>query len=427
MIMALDEKIGLYRDCFDAFLCAREGKDPAWLKEIREAAMRRFQELGLPTVAQEEWRYTNVAALRKTNFELPAVIASGSTDANLLLGLPLEKEAVHRLVFVDGLYAPGLSDVQGLPQGAQIGNLAGDWGKYLKKNTDNEQSAFAALNTAFMQDGAYVYLPKGCVMTKAVHLVFVTTASSRPIMTHPRNLIVAEENSQATIVETYVGSGDNLYFTNTVMQLIARDNARIEHCKLTREGEGAYHVAAFEIIQGRSSHVTAHSVALGGKLLRNDVRAILGAEGGDLTLNGLAMADGSEHMDNHTVIDHQKPHCNSRELYLGLWDGKSHGVFDGKIFVRQDAQKTNARQSNKNLILSDEALANTKPQLEIYADDVKCNHGATIGRLQEEALFYLRSRGIGQEEARAMMTHAFANEVVEKIMPAALRPWIWAA
>jgi Fe-S cluster assembly protein SufD len=278
-----------------------------------------------------------------------------------------------------------------------------------------EQNAFTALNTAFAEDGAFVYLPDGTSLKGPIHLLLLSTVPGEATVSHPRNLIVVGANSQVSLIESYVGLEGGAYFTNAVTEISAGERSVIEHTKLEREGREGFHIATLDVHQGRGSSFVSSSIATGGALVRNDINVLFNGEGGDCTLNGLYVTGGDQHIDNHTSIDHAKPHCTSRELYKGILDGKSRGVFNGKIIVRKDAQKTNAHQTNKNLLLSQHALVNTKPQLEILADDVKCSHGATIGQLDEEALFYLRTRGIGSEAARNLLTYAFASDIVSRI------------
>jgi Fe-S cluster assembly protein SufD len=265
-----------------------------------------------------------------------------------------------------------------------------------------------------------VSIPKGKVVAEPIHLVFVSTSPGGPTVSHPRNLVLAGVNSQATVVERYVGLG-GVYFTNGVTEIVAAENAVLDHYKVQQEGTEAFHVAMQQVRLGRSSNFASHSIALGGGLVRNDVNAVFDAEGGECTLNGLYLAAGRQLIDNHTRIDHARPHCASHELYKGILDGQAQGVFNGKIYVHPDAQKTDAKQTNKTLLLSEDAVINTKPQLEIYADDVKCTHGATIGQLAEEAIFYLRSRGLGRAEARSLLTFAFANDIISRIKVEPLR------
>jgi Fe-S cluster assembly protein SufD len=336
-------------------------------------------------------------------------------------------DAVCRLVFVNGYYAPDLSALPALPAGVVLGCLAAALDAHgeqveahLGRHARFDDNAFTALNTAFFRDGAFLVLPRNVVLEQPVYLVFLSTAEGAQV-SHTRNLVVAGSGSQASLVEAYAGLGDGVYLTSAVNEIVAEDGAILDHCKVQQEGPGAFHFANTQVRQGRSSNFTSTFAGFGGQWVRNEVRAVLDAEGCECTLNGLYQATGRQHVDNHTVIDHAKPHCASHELYKGILDGQAHGVFNGKIFVRQDAQKTDAKQTNQTLLLSDDATINTKPQLEIYADDVKCTHGATVGQLDAEALFYLRTRGIGKDEARSLLTFAFANDVLGRIKVEPLR------
>jgi Fe-S cluster assembly protein SufD len=266
-----------------------------------------------------------------------------------------------------------------------------------------------------------LHIPKGQVIERPIHVAFLTTGSGEPVVSHPRVVVVAGENSQATIVESYVGIEEGVYFTNAVTEIVAGESSVIDHYKLQRESREAFHVATVQIHQARSSNFSSHYFGFGGALVRHEARVRLDAEGCECTLNGLYLAGGSQHLDNHTVIDHVKPHCTSHELYKGILDGKAHGVFNGKIYVHEDAQKTDAKQTNQTLLLSQDAVINTKPQLEIFADDVKCTHGATVGQLDAEGIFYLRSRGIGLQEARSLLTYAFANDIIRQVKIEPLR------
>ena len=276
-----------------------------------------------------------------------------------------------------------------------------------------------ALNTANFQDGLLIRIAKGAVIEQPIHLLFESSANGKPTVSHPRTLILAGADSHATIVETYQGSG-GAYFTNAVTELVAGDNAVIDHYKLQTESQQAFHVATLQVQVGRGANFRSHSISFGGALVRNDINAVL-SEGCECTLNGLYLVSGEQHIDNHTTIDHAKPHAASHELYKGILDGHSSAVFSGKILVRKDAQKTDAKQTNKNLVLSEEAVINTKPELQIHADDVRCTHGATIGQLDPEAIFYLQSRGIGLAEARNLLIFAFARDIVDRIKVAPLR------
>jgi Fe-S cluster assembly protein SufD len=391
------------------------------LHGIRQAAIDRFAEVGFPGPRDEEWRFTNVAPLTRIAFQ-PAEASPGALSAEKLRQLAPGSDAGCRLVFVNGHFVRELSAPGPLPEGVVADSLAATLAAnpdrvepYLARYARYEDSPFTALNTAFIRDGAFIWIPRGKVVAEPIHLVFVATASGPPAVAHPRNLVVALANSQATLVETSVSLDEGVYFTNAVTEVVLGENAVIDQTKVQEEGKQAFHVATTQVHHARGSNFTSHAINLGGGLVRNDINVVLDGEGCEATLNGLYLASGRQHVDNHTRIDHAKPHCASHELYKGILDGQAHGVFNGKIFVHPDAQKTDAKQTNKTLLLSEDAVINTKPQLEIYADDVKCTHGATIGQLAAEAIFYLRSRGIGREEARGLLTFAFANDIVSRI------------
>jgi Fe-S cluster assembly protein SufD len=418
---------------------------PSWVGPIRSAAIHRFAELGFPTTKNEEWKYTNVSPIAKTAFQ-PAAVARREFG----LGYRARDLDCVQVVFVDGSYFPELSSTGTLQAGVKVGDLARALAAnqpsleaHLARYAGFEDHAFVALNTAFMRDGAFIEISKDVAVDRPIHLVYFSTVDGQPTVTHPRNLILVGRGSQVNIIESYVGlgagnsklenrnsasepntsfefrassfDGGGVYFTNAVTEVVAGEGAVVDYCKVQQESAQAFHVASLNFQQERSSSVTTHSIAFGSVLDREDVTTVLGGEGAESLLHGLYVISGEQHVDNHTVIDHAKPHCSSRELYKGILDGKSSGVFNGKIIVRKDAQKTDSKQSNKNLLLSENSVINTKPQLEIYADDVKCTHGATIGQIDQEAVFYLRSRGIGLEEARALLTQAFASDVIDKI------------
>ncbi len=424
MVQLLEEK-NIYLSSFARFGKEWADNENSSTWRLRQAAIDRFAELGFPTLRDEEWRFTNLAPLVKIPFQ-PALKGQGpeltSADVRALTFAPWD---CLSLVFVNGYFAAELSAWR-VPGGLVLRSLADILQNdpalvepYLAQYADYEDRSFTALNTAFFPDGAFVNIPKGMVVPTPIHLVFVSLPGGEATVSHPRNLIVAGINSQATIVETYVGleeTGDaGVYFTNAVTELILGENAVIDHYKVQRENKKAYHITTLQVEQTRSSNLTSHSIALGGSLVRNEVNVVLDAPGCECTLNGLYLGVGHQLIDNHTRIDHAKPFCTSHELYKGILDGHSRGVFNGKIYVHQDAQKTDAKQTNKTLLLSEDAVINTKPQLEIFADDVKCTHGATIGQLADEAIFYLRSRGIGRQDARSLLTFAFANDIIGRI------------
>ena len=414
---ALAQRLDFHLDRFEKLEAARGGREPEWLRELRRTGLQRFIELDFPTTRDEEWKYTNLAALAKKEF---AVAGPGDVDAALVEQASFGDFEAARLVFVNGRFSAEQSTATGLSGGATAGSIAqllagdpavleGRLGAY----ADAGQQALVALNSAFFEDGAFVSIPDRAVAEKPIHLIFVSTETNA--VSHPRVLIVGGADCEASVIETYVSAGAESYWTNTVTEIFAAENARIGHYKIQKEHPSAFHTGYVHMVQQRTSVVHNHSLAFGGGLVRNDIRAVLADQGADCNLNGLYTIGGSQHVDNHTVIDHARPHCTSHELYKGVLDGRSTGVFSGKIIVRKDAQKTDAIQSNKNLLLSDQANINTKPQLEIEADDVRCTHGATVGQMDEEALFYLQSRAIGIKEARALLTYAFAADILDRV------------
>ena len=386
---------------------------PPWLVTLRRNAFERFAELGFPTTHDEDWKYTNVSAIAKTRFE-PGELAVAEPDR-----FPLaDMGCATRLVFVNGNFSRDLSSTDRGQGGVRVHSLR----ELLRDGSEIVEShfaryarfdhhAFVALNTALAEDGAVVEVDKDAVPDQPIHLLFLSVPNGVPTVSHPRNLIVAGRGSQASVIETYVGGA--ACFTNAVTEIVLGDGAVFDHYRIQQESDQAFHVATVQAIQGRQSVFSSHNVALGAALARNDLNSVLDAEGAECFLNGLFFAAGARHVDNHTLLDHAKPHCQSRELYKGILAGHGVGVFNGKIVVRKDAQKTNAIQSSRNLLLSGDAVIDTKPQLEIFADDVRCTHGATVGQIDQEALFYMQSRGIPAGEARQLLVHAFAGEVLD--------------
>jgi Fe-S cluster assembly protein SufD len=403
----------------------REPKQPSWLFPLRKAGLARFAERGFPTINDEDWRFTNVSGIAKLPFA-PVFSAPKNglnTDDFAFVQLP-----ATRLVFVDGHYVAELSSpeaeagVSAMSLKAALGSeRVGVIEKHLGRYASSDDNSFAALNTAFFQDGAFIHVPAGRAVQKPIHLLFVSTAKQTGATSHPRNLIIAEKGSQFTVVESYVGTGGLPYFTNAVTELVAGEGAVVEHCKFQDETAEAFHIAAIHAHLGRGCKLVAHSIATGARLSRNNIRTSLAGEVIECVLNGLYLTKDEQLADHHMVVEHAQPHCQSHEYYNGILAGRSKGVFHGRILVRQIAQKTDAKQTNKNLLLSEDATVDTKPQLEIYADDVKCTHGATIGQLNDESVFYLRARGIGMETARRMLIHAFAAEIIERIRHRAAR------
>jgi Fe-S cluster assembly protein SufD len=458
-----------------------------WLQDLRDRGAAKFAALGFPTTREEEWRFTSVSPIANAEFDLASAAPALTEDQ--LNGF-VYAGAAHRLVIVNGRFAPALSRVSGLPKGVRFGSLAAAMSeqtdtvaRYFGRLADFGTRAFTALNTAFAHDGAFVVIPDGVVLEEPLQILFVSTGSTAAgsrgpalqlshrgagskdpalqgapggaesldsaalpatshrvaslsshrsarssdraalpaTMSHPRSLIVAGDRSQSRIVETYVGFRGETYFSNAVTEIVAGENAVLDHYRVQEESREAYHIGSVHVHAARSATFSSHSFAIGGRLVRNDVFALLDGEGAECTLKGLYLADGDRLVDNHTTIDHAKPHCPSHEVYKGILGGKAKAVFNGKIIVRPDAQKTDAKQTNRALLLSDEATINTKPQLEIFADDVKCTHGAAIGQLDEDALFYLRARGLTFAEARDMLIHAFAGEILDRVQIPELR------
>lgn len=396
-----------------------------WLAQARQAALAHFADVGLPAARDEDWKYTSLDGLERNRFTASAHHhADDKALAALVRQLALTEDAGHLLVFVNGRHSPALSSPGRLPSGARLTNL----GEALDQSPeslepyiggDDQPTAFEALNTAFMTDGACLHLSRDTVVESPIHLLFIAADAGMAIS--PRNLIIAEEGAHATVIEHYVASDDTVYFTNARTRILAAANATITHYKLQQESLQAFHVAGIHAQQARNSRFLSHSISLGGALTRNDISTTLAAPGGEAALDGLYLVGGRQHVDHHTRVDHRESNCTSRELYRGILDARARAVFNGKVVVHPGAQKTNAQQANHNLLLSRDAEIDTKPQLEIYADDVKCTHGATIGQLDENQLFYLRARGVEESMARSLLVHAFAHDVIERIRVAALR------
>lgn len=421
----IEDKKQWYVANFEMLEKALNGQSRSEIHKLRKQALSTIREKGFPTIKDEEWRFTDIEPIISTWFN--RADSSSRLDRDDLKEYLLEEVTQTTLVFVNGFYSPDLSNIDGL-ENIHIAGLAESFRMqdkklqpFLGKQVDIHSDAFAALNTAFMQDGVFIHIPDNVVVEEPIHVLFASDARSDSIVTHPRNLIVAGKSAQAKIIESYVGFGENRYFTNPVVEIILEDNAVLDHYKIQRERTTAYHVAVNQIRQARDSAYSSHSFSFGGELVRSNINTILDGEGGESTLNGLYIASGRQHVDNHTVIDHAKPHCSSHELYKGVLDNQARAVFSGKIHVRQAAQKTDAIQSNQNLLLSEDATVDTKPQLEIFADDVKCTHGGTVGQIDDEGVFYLRSRGIDAVSARNMMIQAFAGEVTHKVKIDSLR------
>jgi len=408
----------------------RQPDAPEWLRAMREKAMSRFETLGFPTMKNEDWHFTSVAPIAERTFHAVAVSSpSGSSEgstAGIVASADLRRFTFgeskwHTLVFVNGEFAEDLSSYAGLGSVVRVNSLAralrsgtGRPERHLGKIAAFEQHSFTALNTAFIRDGAFIEIQADAVIEEPIHLVFVSEGQGESV-SHPRNLIIAARHSRATVIESYVSIRDSVYFTNAVTEISVGEGAHLDHYKIQRESEDAFHVGTTQARQSRDSQFHSFSFAVGGALARTNIYTSLDGDAATCTLNGLYLADGTQHIDHQTSIEHIAPNCPSREVYKGVLDGRSHGVFNGKVYVHPEAQKTDGKQSNNNLLLSPTARVDTKPQLEIFADDVKCTHGATVGRLDEMAMFYLNSRGIGPETARTLLTYAFAADVLETI------------
>ena len=424
-MVAVAENLGVYLESFEALGRRVAGREPAWLRQRRERGMQRFSELGVPTTRDEEWKYTSLSELKRNDFRLAAP-ASRVISAGEIKSMGFNEIEGCRLVFVNGRFMSGLSSLEAGSKEVDAGSLrdfleSDSAEAHLGRYADLENHALAALNTAFIEDGAFVRIPDRVAVEKPIHLVFVTVAEQANQVSHPRTLIVAGRDSQATVIETYIGMGEEAYWTNAVTEVVTAENAHIEHYKLQQEHVAALHTGFTYARQARDSRFASNSLSFGGRLVRSDTHVRLEGAGCECVLNGLYAVTGHQHIDHHTIIDHAMPHCNSHQLYSGILDGHSTGVFNGKVIVRQDAQKTDAIQSNKNLLLSRNADINTKPQLEIEANDVRCTHGATVGQIDEEAMFYLQSRGINRDDARSLLTYAFAADIIESLNVEPLR------
>ncbi len=389
------------------------GTSLAWLKEAREQGVDHFAKVGFPTLRDEAWKYTNLAAIKKREFKLTRAEKTTLKKEDLAAFRFTDLETVE-LVFINGIFSSELSDPLDQEEGIVLQNLSA----WLVEENDQDltikagENIFASLNNAFMTDGAVLQIEKNAVLKKTIHLIFVATETDDAIMTYPRIDIRLGANAEAKLIESYVCIGAAKNLTNTLTNIVADENSQLEHYRIQEENTAAYHIANVFIDQKKDSRVTSHSVSLGASLARVDIKVSLGAEGSENILNGLFMGKGRQHTDHHILVDHLSPHTRSEEYFKGILDNGSRGVFNGKVIVHEDAQKIEAIQSNKNLLLSPNAEIDTKPELEIYADDVKCAHGATIGRLNDAELFYLQSRGIDEEKAREILTYAFADDVI---------------
>ncbi|MEJ2565731.1 MAG: Fe-S cluster assembly protein SufD [Gammaproteobacteria bacterium] len=412
---------------FERLAAGLAGSAAAWLRELRQEAMTRFCARGFPVPRDEDWKYTRTAAIEKRFFNCSAAGEIAVDMERIDNSLQVEA-AAQRLVFINGRYFPALSRLDALPAGAAATSLHETLRRHpdelqglLGSVADMDRHPFAALNTAFADDGVYLRLAPGTVVEQPLHVVFFATVAQEGRVSHPRVLVHADDNSHVVLVERHIAFDDTIYFSNVLSEIRLGKNAAVDYYRLQEESAKAFHISGVHVHQDRDSRFDAHTVTLGSALVRNDVDVRLAAPGAHCELNGLYLVNGRQHVDTHTRIDHLQPHGTSNEFYKGIVDGRGRSVFNGKVLVHPGAQKTDARQSNKNLLLSIDAEADTKPELEIYADDVKCSHGATVGQLDADAVFYLRSRGIPEAAARNLLTLAFAQEIIEQVKVPALR------
>ena len=421
-----------YRLALESFERDGFATDPSWLADLRRAAMSSFSKLGFPTARRgnEEWKYTDVSPIAKTAFS-PVV---SSTPPALKIGDLKEftfGEVWPRLVFIDGAYVKRLSSVSSLPDGVTVANLAAAMSaqpalleEHLARYADHQSNAFTALNTAFLHEGALVHIPDGVILEKPLYILFLSTSQEPAAVFQPRVLILLGKDSKATVIENYAALSSGVYFANAVTEAVVGPGSALKYYKLQRQSEQASHITTTQVSLQRDSSFSSVNIDLGGGLVRNNLNVLTDGEGASCALNGLYMVTGAQHVDNQVIIDHAKPYTTSREVYKGILDGKSRSVFHGSIFVRKDARKVDARQEDKNLLLSPLAEADTKPAFWIYCDDVKCSHGAACGQIDENALFYLRSRGLDEKAARRFLVYGFVSEVVNSIENEAFRAHI---
>ncbi len=405
-----------YLNCLFGSLPADPQGALGWLKQLRTQAIDQAGQLRFPTAKDEEWRFTDVSPLARLPYK-PAQKASTLNISDIQHFFIAESD--HRLVFVDGFFSPELSQLNAHDQ-LLIGNLTSLASiksslveTHLGQHVPFRDNIFAALNTAFLQDGALIVLPENCVASSPIHLLFIATQEQTT--QYPRCLLIGERNSQATVIEDYVALGADTYITNSVAEFSLADNAQVSHVRVQRESNKAFHLAHCAIALGQNSHYQSVSIALGALISRFNLDVEFKAQAAECTIDGLAIITDRQLADTHTSINHATPHCTSQQQHKCIVDGSAHAVFNGKIIVRPHAQRTNSSQSSRNLLLSSNAQVDTKPQLEIFADDVKCAHGATVGQLDHEEIFYLKSRGLNELAARNLLTYAFGAEILDRI------------
>ncbi len=399
---------------------------PAWLRQLREDAMGQFDRTGFPTTRDERWRFTNLSELARATFDLASDRGDDIPSETDLELHHVDIADTNRIVFVNGKYVEALSRLDGIPSNVMVSDLASaaklgaePLVQHLAQHAETDSNPFTALNTAFMADGAFIYVPNEVVLKTPIQVVYLATVPHQVM--HPRSIMVVENGASATVVERYVGLIDDVYWTNSVCEVVVEENARLDLYRIQQESEKAYHTATSHAYQRHNSRYSLTTVAIGSALSRHDIEAVLDGTEAECRLYGLSQLSGRQHVDNHTTIDHAQPHCTSWEYFNGIYDERSRGVFTGRIIVRPDAQGTNSKQTNNNLLLSERARADSQPQLEIYADDVRCTHGATLGPIDEKALFYLRTRGLKETEARNLLTYGFGVEILNQIAIGDLR------
>ncbi|RLA21104.1 MAG: Fe-S cluster assembly protein SufD [Gammaproteobacteria bacterium] len=414
--MSAEHKMSLYPAEYEKFSDVLPGQSVAWLNLLRQAAIQQFSAHGFPSLREEDWRYTNVSAIEKKLFS-PATTAEIGAIETASLDQHLIPDA-WSVVLVDGYFSESLSSLEGIPESVTVKNMAGALEqcpdlleKYFAQAVDSKEHGFVAFNTAWFSDGLFIHVPAKELLAKPIQILHVVTQAG--FMANTRDIIVLEESAEAKVIESYVGC-DAAYCSAAVMEVFVGQNADLTLYKLQMEGEKAYHFGGTYVQQARDSRLTHHNFAFGGVLARSDIHSDL-EQAAECDLNGLSLGAKRQHIDNHTRINHLQPHAVSRELYKAVLNQRARSVFQGRVLVAEQAQKTDSDMHNHNLLLSDDAEADTKPQLEIYADDVKCAHGVTVGQLDEASIFYLQSRGVDEQTARNMLTFAFANEMVEKI------------
>jgi Fe-S cluster assembly protein SufD len=423
MEMAKDHYLSAFRQL--ALDDGRQGSE--WVNKVRADAIKQFGDAGFPSGRDERWRFTNFAGLVEKNY----TVGNGQTMAVPELPDGFGSWGASRIVFVNGIFSPELSSVQRLPDGVFAGRLSGAISEGIEPVSQNlarierpSENPFAALNTAFLTDGTVLCVPDRVVVDEPIQFLYLTSDENAAAVTQPRNLVILGESAEATVVEGYFGFGNADHWTNVVTESVVGDGAQLHAYRIQLEGSNTYHTAATRSRQGRDSRYAFTTIEFGGLLSRHDIRAILDGTGAECLLNGLLQVSDKQHVDQHTTIEHAQPHGSSRESFNGIFDGRSHGVFTGRILVQHGAQQTDARQSSRNLLLSDTARVDTQPQLEIFANDVKCTHGATVGPIDDEAMFYLQSKGLTSDAARAMLTYGFGSEISSSILMDDLRGWV---